>query len=285
MRSSARNPAATLRERIHSGCTVVFVSHDESAVRQICTHAVWIEHGRSLMHGAVDEVFAAYHLARAYADRDRCSGMSETMAMDTVRARDITPICVDLDGTLIRSDLLLESALALLRRNPAVCVAHSAAWLLRGKAALKHEIATAHRDRRRACCRTSRASSSGCVARRRTVGECCAPRRIRKFADAVAAHVGGFDDVLASDGRAQSRRRDTRRQAFANASANAASTTPATRRPTSPSGGTHAARSSSTPRPRLNDRAAQVTRDRARFRHARRAAFVRGSRRCVCISG
>jgi lipopolysaccharide transport system ATP-binding protein len=55
--------AATLRERIHSGCTVVLVSHDESAVRQICTHAVWIEQGRSLMHGPVDEVFAAYHLA------------------------------------------------------------------------------------------------------------------------------------------------------------------------------------------------------------------------------
>ena len=28
------------------------------------------------------------------------------------------PLCVDLDGTLIRSDLLVESALALLRQHP-----------------------------------------------------------------------------------------------------------------------------------------------------------------------
>ena len=28
------------------------------------------------------------------------------------------PLCLDLDGTLIRSDLLIESALALLARNP-----------------------------------------------------------------------------------------------------------------------------------------------------------------------
>ena len=52
--------AATLRERIHSGCTVVLVSHDEAAVKEICTHAVWIEQGRSIMHGPVHEVFAAY---------------------------------------------------------------------------------------------------------------------------------------------------------------------------------------------------------------------------------
>ena len=55
--------AAALRERIHSGCTVVLVSHDVAAIREICTHAVWIEHGHSLMHGPVDEVFAAYQRA------------------------------------------------------------------------------------------------------------------------------------------------------------------------------------------------------------------------------
>ena len=50
------------------------------------------------------------------------------------------PLCVDLDGTLIRSDLLLESSLALLRRNPAY-VFRFVGWLLKGKAHLKHEIA------------------------------------------------------------------------------------------------------------------------------------------------
>ncbi len=54
--------------------------------------------------------------------------------------RDI-PLCVDLDGTLLRSDLLVESALGLFKRNPLYLFA-MLAWLLRGKAALKHEIAS-----------------------------------------------------------------------------------------------------------------------------------------------
>ena len=50
------------------------------------------------------------------------------------------PLCVDLDGTLIHSDSLLESALLLLKKNPFVVFAF-ALWLLRGRAALKAEIA------------------------------------------------------------------------------------------------------------------------------------------------
>ncbi|HET7796275.1 MAG TPA: hypothetical protein VFK72_00195, partial [Nevskia sp.] len=52
-----------LRERIHSGKTVVFVSHGDAQIRQICDRALWIEHGRSVMQGPVDAVLAAYHAA------------------------------------------------------------------------------------------------------------------------------------------------------------------------------------------------------------------------------
>jgi 4-hydroxybenzoate polyprenyltransferase len=108
------------------------------------------------------------------------------------------PLCVDLDGTLIRSDLLVESALGLLRRNP-LYILTFLAWLLRGKAHLKREIAQ----------RTSidvaalpyeprvldwlRAETGGRLRVLCTASD-------QKFADAVAAHVGGFDEVLASDG-------------------------------------------------------------------------------------
>jgi uncharacterized protein (TIRG00374 family) len=51
-----------------------------------------------------------------------------------------TPLCVDLDGTLILSDLLLESTLILLKRNP-LYVFLFPLWLLKGKAALKAQIA------------------------------------------------------------------------------------------------------------------------------------------------
>ena len=49
------------------------------------------------------------------------------------------PLCVDLDGTLIRSDLLLESVLRLVGRNP-LFLFMLPVWLLRGGAALKAEI-------------------------------------------------------------------------------------------------------------------------------------------------
>ena len=50
------------------------------------------------------------------------------------------PLVVDLDGTLLRTDLLHESTLALLRAEP-LHAALLPAWLLRGKAHLKQEIA------------------------------------------------------------------------------------------------------------------------------------------------
>jgi len=52
---------AALRERIHGGATVVFVSHGDAQIRQVCNRAVWIEHGRSVMYGDVDAVLRAYH--------------------------------------------------------------------------------------------------------------------------------------------------------------------------------------------------------------------------------
>ena len=59
---------AALRERIHSGTTVVFVSHMDAQVRNVCDCAVWIEHGRSVMQGPVEEVLAAYHAAAPVAE-------------------------------------------------------------------------------------------------------------------------------------------------------------------------------------------------------------------------
>jgi len=59
---------------------------------------------------------------------------------------DIAPrpkvICVDLDGTLVRSDTLLESILALLRRRPYL-VFVLPFWLLGGRAGFKERIASA----------------------------------------------------------------------------------------------------------------------------------------------
>ena len=50
------------------------------------------------------------------------------------------PLCVDLDGTLLCGDTLLESVLSLAKRNPFYLV-RAIFWLLRGRAVLKAEVA------------------------------------------------------------------------------------------------------------------------------------------------
>ena len=50
------------------------------------------------------------------------------------------PLCVDLDGTLIRGDLLYESLFETVRRHPAI-VFILPLWLFRGKAYLKRQLA------------------------------------------------------------------------------------------------------------------------------------------------
>ncbi len=50
------------------------------------------------------------------------------------------PLCVDLDGTLIQTDLLIESVLVLLKRNP-FWLFVLPLWLLKGKAHFKQQIA------------------------------------------------------------------------------------------------------------------------------------------------
>jgi len=53
-----------------------------------------------------------------------------------------TPLCVDLDGTLVKSDTLVDSTLALARQSPAMLL-NLPGWLLQGKAALKKHITSA----------------------------------------------------------------------------------------------------------------------------------------------
>jgi 4-hydroxybenzoate polyprenyltransferase len=107
-------------------------------------------------------------------------------------------LIVDLDGTLLRSDLLLESLLALLRQRPLMLFLLPF-WLLRGKARFKAEIA-----RRASVVMTDLPWDERvrelihAAAGRRPLLLCTASDA--KLANAAAAHIGQFDEVLSSDG-------------------------------------------------------------------------------------
>ena len=109
------------------------------------------------------------------------------------------PLCVDLDGTLIRSDVLFESAAVLLRRQPWAAFA-MIGWLGGGKARMKREIA-------------KRVSLDVALLpyneefvdwataeheRGRTVVLATASDEL--LARAIAQHLPIFDDVIDSDG-------------------------------------------------------------------------------------
>jgi 4-hydroxybenzoate polyprenyltransferase/phosphoserine phosphatase len=108
------------------------------------------------------------------------------------------PLCIDLDGTLLRSDLLLESALSLLRRNPFYLLSFIV-WLSHGKARLKREIALRANVDVRLLPYDSRVLTwlrDENIGRKKVL--CSASDKL--LVDAVAKHLDGFDTVLASDG-------------------------------------------------------------------------------------
>lgn len=109
-----------------------------------------------------------------------------------------TPIVVDLDGTLVRSDLLIESLLILLHTS-ILYLWWLPVWLLRGKASLKHEIAQ-RVDINAATLPYNQALVDFLEsARKRGHTLVLATASNVKFANGVADHLGLFSEVIASD--------------------------------------------------------------------------------------
>ncbi|WHZ16213.1 MAG: Integral membrane protein [Nitrospira sp.] len=110
-----------------------------------------------------------------------------------------SPLCVDLDGTLIKSDLLWESLLALLKQGPLLCFLLPF-WLLKGKAHFKHEIA--RRVTLDVATLPYQQELVEFLSGERRAGRelALATASHVTFARAVAAHLGLFDDrVFGSD--------------------------------------------------------------------------------------
>ncbi|MCB1779316.1 MAG: UbiA family prenyltransferase [Candidatus Competibacteraceae bacterium] len=107
------------------------------------------------------------------------------------------PLCIDLDGTLLNSDLLLESAFTQFKETP-LSALHWPRWLAEGKANLKAKIAERveldiatlpYNTKLLAFLRVQKAQG------RRLV---LVTASHRKFAEPIAKHLGLFDEVLAT---------------------------------------------------------------------------------------
>ena len=49
-----------MNEMLQGGTTLVYVSHDINSVKDLCDHAIWLDHGVVKMSGPVEEVAAEY---------------------------------------------------------------------------------------------------------------------------------------------------------------------------------------------------------------------------------
>ncbi len=109
------------------------------------------------------------------------------------------PLCVDLDGTLIRGDTLRISVLAIARRAPWLLLALPLA-LLRGRAALKGWVAARYiPDPSRLPWRVEVVAFVK-AERERGRRVVLATAAHRKVAEAVSTHLGLFEGVIATDG-------------------------------------------------------------------------------------
>src|ERR1700682_2283338 len=116
-------------------------------------------------------------------------------------AKVLSPVlCVDLDGTLIRGNVLWECALVLLKTRP-VALLLLPFWLLAGRVSLKRHLATCtHLDPARLPYRQQvleliqQERASGCRIALVTAAD-------RALAEAIASYLGLFDEVHASGGK------------------------------------------------------------------------------------
>jgi hypothetical protein len=114
------------------------------------------------------------------------------------------PLCVDLDGTLILTDALVESTLQLLREKPWMAAALPF-WLLKGRAGIKRKISQnvdldattlPYYERFVEWLRGERTSGRKIV---------LATASDHSIAVAVQNHLGLFNQVIGSDGRFNSK--------------------------------------------------------------------------------
>jgi 4-hydroxybenzoate polyprenyltransferase len=108
-------------------------------------------------------------------------------------------LCVDLDGCLVQTDLVLEAMLRLFKREPSSVFA-MLFWLLKGRAYLKRKVAERmpldpaglpYCTELLSFLQAERAAGSRII---------LATGADQRIAHSIAAHLGIFDEVLASDG-------------------------------------------------------------------------------------
>ena len=125
--------------------------------------------------------------------------MSVTAPVPTFRREVAAPLCVDLDGTLIKTDLLFELFLLLVKRRP-LDLFKVPGWLLKGRAYLKQRLAAS--VKLDVTCLPYREPLLSFLREQKAAGRklTLATAADERVAGQIAEHLGVFGTVVASDG-------------------------------------------------------------------------------------
>jgi 4-hydroxybenzoate polyprenyltransferase/phosphoserine phosphatase len=171
---------------------------------------------KSFDWGTIAAASTIVSLSRASSAETFCCDAKFTPYFNGVELATEPPLVVDLDGTLLRTDLLLETALIFLRDRP-LRFFSLISWLFTGKAKLKHELALVAR------LDVTRLPYNECLVefirkeRERGRRVVLATASTSSLANAVASHSSLFDQVIASNTTANlsaQSKRDVLVQAF-----------------------------------------------------------------------
>jgi len=117
-----------------------------------------------------------------------------------IEQKAVVPLCVDLDGTLLRTDLVWESLVLLLKQNP-FYVFLVVIWWTHGRAHLKSEIAARVHVDVTALPYNQPLIDFLRAEKRESRTIVLATASDSLLAQRIANHLGLFDEVLASDGK------------------------------------------------------------------------------------
>ncbi|CAK0765227.1 membrane hypothetical protein [Gammaproteobacteria bacterium] len=122
--------------------------------------------------------------------------MKSLFIYESIKSQD-PPLCVDLDGTLINTDLLIESLFALLRQAP-LTIFLIPFWLLQGRAYLKEQLVC--RVQIDASVLPYHSEFLAYLRQHHATGRrlVLATASHWRFAEQVACHLGIFESVLAT---------------------------------------------------------------------------------------
>jgi len=102
---------AYMKQWIQSNKTVVFVSHDETAVRSMCNRVAWIENGHVVLEGETKEVLDKYHQYDRYVET-----LSSALGMTELEVRN-HPSSVDPIAAIEKFKIDLKNSLTINQRK------------------------------------------------------------------------------------------------------------------------------------------------------------------------